>query len=203
MDGVGPRAEAVLRFWFGDDPAQPLARREVWFKKDHTFDNAVRNTFGEDVARARAGEYDGWSATPQGALALILLHDQFTRNIYRETPACFAQDVHALRICLNGQAAGLDAALPTVQRWFFYMPMMHSEELDIQERMVSTIERMQEEAAGEGEEIRDLLADVLKYAIAHRDVIAKYGRFPHRNPILGRDSSPDEVAYMNQPGSGF
>ena len=202
-----PRAADVLQFWFGPDPlGAPLANQPVWFKKDPAFDASLRQRFGEDLQAAARGDYEGWTAgeeAPEGTLALIILLDQFSRNIHRDTPGAFAQDALALGHCLAGQVAGHDAALSVVQRWFFYMPMMHAEDLAMQERCVLTFIHLRGEVPPEDTVLGPMLDTVVQYAEAHREVIAKYGRFPHRNAILGRDSTPEEQAYLDTPGSGF
>ncbi|UXH76395.1 DUF924 family protein [Roseateles amylovorans] len=187
-------AQRVLNEWFGvpgsveDGQIQPK-----WFKKDAAFDASLRERFGEPVERALRGELREWDHTPWGALARLLLLDQFTRNIHRDTPKAFAGDALALPLSLD--------LLPRVQgmtvleRWFIAMPLEHAEDLSMQQRSVQWFETLAEED--------ERLKDALDYARRHREVIERFGRFPHRNRILGRESTAQEIDFLKQPGSGF
>ena len=190
-------ARAVLDFWFlpPGAPGHGTYRPE-WFRKDPAFDAAIRGRFRNDVEAALAGERDDWNAGGEGCLALILLLDQFTRNIFRDTPRAFAGDARALALAEDAIAAGRDTALPPLCRWFLYLPFMHAESLPIQERSVALF-RSLNEAGGAAFE------SPLDYAVRHRDVIARFGRFPHRNVILGRASTPAESEFLKLPGSSF
>lgn len=176
MDVIDP----VLAFWFEGDFEE---RRKAWFLKNADFDTQIRTQFGDDVEKASAGGYDALAETPLGALALLILLDQFPRNIFREDPKTFATDAKALGIAKQAIANGLDANLSVVQKIFFYLPFEHSENMEDQNRAVELCEALGDE-------------NYLKYAIAHRDVIEKFGRFPHRNKVLGRTSTADEVEFM-------
>ena len=190
-------AQDVLDFWFLP-PGEPGygAPREAWFRKDDAFDAAIAQRFGAAIAQALAGGLREWDAdSAVGTLARILLLDQFTRNAFRGTPKSFAGDALALEAASQLVDSGADQALLPVQRWFAYMPFEHAEDAAMQERSVALFTALA--AANPGYE------GALDYAHRHRGVIARFGRFPHRNPILGRASSADEVAYMAQPGSGF
>ena len=190
-------AQDVLDFWFLP-PGEPGygAPREAWFRKDDAFDAAIAEKFGALAEQAVAGGLREWHQQgPQGVLARILVLDQFTRNAFRGTPKSFAGDALALEAASQLVDSGADQALLPVQRWFAYMPFEHAEDAAMQERSVALFTALA--AANPGYE------GALDYAHRHCGVIARFGRFPHRNPILGRASSADEVAYMAQPGSGF
>lgn len=185
----------ILDFWFADGPDTP---REAWFRKDSTFDAEIQSRFGALLAPAREGALDGWAATPQGALALLILLDQFPRNTRRGSPEAFASDAHALslarRIVITQR---MDLALTPTQRVFLYLPFEHAESMEAQNLSVALFEGLRDHPphAGPGKSI--------PYAWAHRAVIARFGRFPHRNAVLGRNSTPAELAYLAQPGAGF
>ncbi len=170
----------VLEFWYA---GQFNERRKAWFKKDPDFDAEIRRQFGDDVEKASKGDYDHLAETPEGALALIILLDQFPRNLFRNDPKTFATDSKALALAKEAVAGGLDKELTPFQKIFIYLPFEHSENLQDQHRAVELCE-----ALGD--------ADYLKYAIAHRDVIAQFGRFPHRNKVLGRKSTKAEVEFL-------
>jgi len=191
------QAQDVLDFWFlaPNDPAYGKPRME-WFRKDPAFDAQIRARFGSVIAQALAGGLREWEmAGPQGALARILVLDQFTRNAYRDTPASFAGDPLALAAAQALVDNGGERQLAAFQRAFAYMPFEHAEDARMQERAVDLFARLAAEHEGFNE--------MLDYAHRHRGVIARFGRFPHRNPILGRASSADELDYLSQPGAGF
>lgn len=180
----------VLDFWFGPPP---LATRDVWFRKDAAFDAAIRTRFANAVAAARAGAYGEWSGTPRGALARVILLDQFTRNMFRDTPDAFSGDARALATAEDAIARGHDRVLLPLERWFLYMPFEHAEDAGAQARSLALFGALAE--AG--------LASPLEWAERHAKVVARFGRYPHRNAILGRASTPEEIAYLQTPGSGF
>ncbi len=187
-------AQRVLNEWFGaPGSAQDGQVQMKWFKKDPAFDAELRDRFGALVEQALAGGLREWESTPWGALARIVVLDQFTRNIHRDTPLAFAGDALALAAALALLPRAQE--LGTLERWFVAMPLEHAEDLAMQDRSVATFEALAAEDAR--------LADALDYAIRHRDVIARFGRFPHRNEILGRESTPDELEFLKQPGSRF
>ena len=192
-----PLVQEILSFWFGDDPARPLADTQRWFRPDDTFDRQVAARFGEHVEAAANGAFADWSGAPRPALALIILSDQFPRNIYRGSPRVFALDATALRVSLHGQEQGCDGALTPMERWFFYMPMMHSEDLDVQQRALAAFRSLAESAP---QELRETIGEHLKYAVGHHDVIARFGRFPHRNEVLRRVSTEEELAWLKADG---
>lgn len=184
-------AQAVLREWFGElgqDGSVDAAHKARWWKKDPGFDAHLAKHFADALTRAKQGVLDGWTQTPRGALALVILLDQFGRNIYRGTPQMYAGDFKALTIAKQAIARRYDELLTPVERSFLYMPFMHSEDLSEQERCV---------------ELFTELGMNIDYAIQHRDIVARFGRFPHRNPILGRASTPEETEFLKQPGSSF
>jgi uncharacterized protein (DUF924 family) len=190
-------AQDVLDFWFLPPAHAGYGKpRDVWFRKDDAFDAAIRERFGPLIEQAVAGGLREWDQQgAAGTLARILLLDQFTRNAWRGTPESFAGDPLALAAARQLVDSGADQALPPVQRWFAYMPFEHAEDAQMQARAVDLFTALAE--ANEGYE------GVLDYAHRHRGVIARFGRFPHRNAILGRASTPDEIAFLAQPGSGF
>jgi uncharacterized protein (DUF924 family) len=189
-------ALAVLDTWFGPDiVAGRGAPRPEWFRKDPAFDAGLRERFGALVARAQAGELAGWTGTPAGTLALIVVLDQFSRNIHRCSPSSFAGDARALALARGLMEAGLDRTLPPVARMFVYLPFEHSETLSDQDIAVERMGALGREDAR--------LADLGEWAEKHRVVIRRFGRFPHRNAALGRASTPEEEAFLREPGSSF
>jgi len=187
-------ATDVLQFWFGEPgSAESLRSRDLWFTKSEATDRLIADRFGAIVEDAILGKHDVWAASPRGALALILVLDQFTRNIFRGTPRAFAGDARALALATRLVDTARDLALAPMERWFVYMPFEHSERLVDQYESVRLFERL----AADG------LDAPLDWARRHFDVVARFGRFPHRNAILGRESTPEEAEYLKQPGSGF
>lgn len=186
----------VLEFWFGPASQRAGMRpREAWFRKDPAFDQAIRERFGPTIEAALQGALPGWDDTPEDTLAQILLLDQFTRNAWRDTPRAFAGDERALALARRLVDRGDDLRLAPMLRWFVYMPFEHAEDLAVQDESVRLFTALAQAAPG--------FEGPLDYALRHRDVIRRFGRFPHRNAILGRDSSPEERAYLSQPGAGF
>jgi len=188
---IASLAASILEFWFG--PA-PHAARDVWFRKDSTFDAKIAQHFGATVEAALRGEHRDWSATPHGTLARVLLLDQFTRNIFRDTPRAFAGDEQALAMASAAVDAGHDRALDHYERWFLYMPFEHAEDLLAQERSLASFGALASESGDPG---------TVQWAEKHAAIIRRFGRFPHRNAILGRASTAEEVAFLQQPGSRF
>jgi uncharacterized protein (DUF924 family) len=200
-DTAGP--EAVLSFWFGELDAQGFGdevHSSRWWSKDPGFDQELRERFGALHAAIARGERDAWLASVPGRLAYIVVLDQFSRNMFRGTGDMFAQDARALRATLEGLDLGVDRPLRHAERQFFYMPLMHSEDLAIQERCVQVFTDWRDEATGE---VRSSLEGTLDYAVRHRDIVQRFGRFPHRNALLGRPSTSEEVEFLKQPGSSF
>lgn len=185
----------VLAFWFGA-PGSPERgeSRGVWFRKDAAFDDAIRARFGAAVEAAIAGGFADWDDTAEGALAHVVLLDQFTRNIFRDTPRAFAGDTRALAIADAAVARGFDRALDPFGRWFLYLPFEHAEDADVQRRSLALFGALAQETGD---------PSPLEWAQKHADVIFRFGRYPHRNAILGRASTPEEEAFLAQPGSRF
>jgi uncharacterized protein (DUF924 family) len=181
----------ILAFWFGPPPH---AMRDVWFRKDPTFDAAIRERFGAAVAAALSGECSTWDTTPQGALACVILLDQFTRNLHRDTPLAFAGDALALEIAEQAIARGFDRDLDRFERWFLCLPFEHSEDAAMQQRSLALFGQL---AAETGDRAP------LEWAEKHAAVIWRFGRYPHRNAILGRASTTEELTFLAQPGSSF
>lgn len=176
--------DQVLQFWF--DETEPAR----WWKKDEAFDRVIGLRFGRLHARATMGELYGWRFEPHGRLAEILILDQFSRNIHRDTPLAFAHDGMALALAQEALAAGVERALNPVERSFIYMPFMHSESLLIHDIAVALF--------------RDNgIADNYDFELKHRAVIERFGHYPHRNAILGRASTDEELEFLKQPGSRF
>ena len=189
-------AQAVLDFWFGaEGEPEHGTLRPMWFRKSDATDRAIAERFDPLIERALRGELVNWAADPPSALAHILLLDQFTRNTLRDTPRAFAGDARALRAATAMVGARHDEALPPEQRAFVYLPFEHAEGIAMQDEAVRLFTRLAAEAPQ--------LADMLAYAHKHRDVVQRFGRFPHRNAILGRQSTAEEVAFLREPGSRF
>jgi uncharacterized protein (DUF924 family) len=188
------RVAGVLDFWFGvAGSAEHDRPRAVWFKRDASFDAAC-GAFLADYREAAAGLCDHWLAWRDATLALVLLLDQLPRNLFRDSPRAYATDGAARRAASTAVARGFDVALAPVRRRFVYMPFMHSEDLADQERSVTLFETMQGDPDN---------ADSLRAARHHRGIVARFGRFPHRNAILGRGTTPEEAAFLAGPDAGF
>ena len=194
----------ILDFWFGSswESGRPVpgARLKLWFGGEKETDRLISERFGTCLERARSGDCEAWLASARGRLALILVLDQFTRNIHRGSPAAFAEDDRALDICLNGLERGDDLLLPPLGRAFFYLPLEHAENLAIQDRSVAAFRELCRLAPATQ---RQTFASFFDYALRHREVIVRFGRYPHRNAILGRKSSAAEREFLKQPGSSF
>lgn len=195
--------DEVLNFWFGelceDGTVDPETKKR-WFKKSKAFDEEIRDRFGELHRRAHGGELDDWTKDARGRLALVIVLDQFSRNLHRDTGDMYACDLQAARIAVHGMDCGHDVELPISYRVFLYMPFMHTEDLDLQERGVTAFERLADESP---EPTRGTCKDYAKYARVHRDIVKQWGRFPHRNKLLQRDTTPDEAEFLTKPGSSF
>lgn len=191
MEDIPRNAQDVLDFWFG---AEDTARPE-WFRKDAAFDAEVARRFGAQVERAMNGELCDWDEHAPSALARVLLLDQFSRNIFRGTPRAFAGDALALAAARSMVERGQDRVLAAIRRSFVYLPFEHAEDRLAQEESVRLFTELASRASG--------MEETLDYALRHRDIVARFGRFPHRNAILGRISTPEEAAFLLQPGSGF
>lgn len=198
---VAPRD--VLDFWFGgdpDDPATAQAKMPLWWGHAEATDRELRERFGPTHEAAASGQLDAWAQAPEGLVALVVVLDQLSRNLHRGTPAAFAQDPAALRLALPAIEKGQDRTRPFFHRVFLYLPLEHSERLAHQERCCRLFERLLAECA---EPLRGAARAYLGFAQQHRDIVARFGRFPHRNAILGRRSSAEELEFLAQPGSAF
>jgi len=196
--------QPLLDWWFGASGALAAevaaSRSALWFGKQDSQDRQARERFGEQVEQALAGQLSAWQAEPEGWLAHLLLLDQLPRMIFRDTPRAFAGDRLARPLALHGLAQGWDQALPPIQRVFAYLVLEHAEDLQLQNQAVQFFQALLEQAASAE---RELFAGYLDYAERHQRVIARFGRFPHRNQILGRSSSVEESAFLLEPGSRF
>ena len=174
--------DEVLEFWFAD-PAR-------WWKKDPAFDAEIRSRFSELHELIERGEQEDWRKAPRGALAYVIVLDQFSRNMFRGTARMFASDARAIAAARAAIEGGDDQALDPAERTFLYMPFMHSEDHADQERSVALFQSLS-------------APDQVRYAEQHRDIVRRFGRFPHRNELLGRASTPEELEFLTQPGSSF
>jgi uncharacterized protein (DUF924 family) len=192
--GTGPWTQARLdertRFWFGGDGAEAQAARDA----------DIRARLEPMLERASKGEFASWASSPKRRLALILLFDQVPRNAYRGSAAAFAFDREALALSAEGLQLGADAALDPIERIFFYLPLEHAESLEAQDAAVAAFDRLVAESPPH---LRDYCAYTARYATKHRDIIVKFGRFPHRNAALQRQSTPEEAAWLAQFGNPF
>jgi uncharacterized protein (DUF924 family) len=190
---VPPRAQALLDFWFGPpgDPEREI-HRQIWFTSTPEHDDTLRRLFLADYECAASGALEAWEAAPESALALVLLLDQIPRNIFRDDPRTYATDAAARAIADRALARGFDAAFPPVWRKFFYMPLHHSEDLADQRRATSLAASLPEDRPLEERGANR------RYGRPYPEVIERFGRFPHRNAILGRASTPEEIAFMKE-----
>jgi uncharacterized protein (DUF924 family) len=185
----------ILDFWFGKPEDTDYGKiRKFWFTKNPKFDQEVRSRFLPVYQQAAAGQLDEWQTSPHSCLALIILLDQFPRNLFRSQPQAFATDSQALSLAQYAITQGFDQQLLPVQRWFIYMPFEHSENLEHQRQSVELFSTLKDDPD---------CAPGIDYAYRHLKVIKRFGRFPHRNQILGRESTPEEVEFLQQPGSSF
>jgi uncharacterized protein (DUF924 family) len=188
--------EEILDFWIGDpDPGfdQMDERISLWFEAGPEVDAEIASRFGSIFQEARRGRLDTWGTSAKGRLALVILLDQFSRNLHRGSEEAFSSDATALRLCLEGVELGLDTALSIVERAFFYMPLQHAENLAAQEKSVKLFETLEATCA---DAVRPHMHRFLVSARSHRNIIAKYGRFPHRNRVLGRECSDAENDFL-------
>ena len=198
-------ARRIHGFWFGETDKNGLCapeRASRWFAKDDGFDRLVEKEFAAALRMAGLGEPEGMTHTPRGALAYILLTDQFPRNIHRGAPESFAFDHLSLAVCRRGMEKGFDGSLFPIERIFFYMPLMHSESFSIQKVSVQTFSSLAAEFR-ETPEVFERLKSSEDFALRHFEIIERFGRYPHRNAILGRENTPEEVEFLKQPGSSF
>jgi len=188
-----PRAQRLLEFWFGlsDDPDRET-HRDIWFKSNPDHDATLRQLFLADYEQAACGALQAWEETSEGALALLLLLDQIPRNIFRGTSRAYATDAAARATADRAMAKGFDQMVPPAWRKFFYMPLHHSENADDQRRSVELLQAVPNDPAR---------TENVRYAGRYLDIIERFGRFPHRNTVLGRESTPEELAFLEEPES--
>jgi len=195
--------ESILDFWFGTHPDDAVVAKEqakLWWSKNGEADDEMRRRFEDAVRSATTGELNEWLATARGRLALIILTDQFPRNIYRHTARAFLYDSKALAWCLDGLDGRIDRELRPIEKVFFYLPLEHAES---REHQAKSVECFTELVASVPMEQRSTFEEYLDFAIRHHNIIERLGRFPHRNSILGRESTPEELAFLSEPESGF
>jgi uncharacterized protein (DUF924 family) len=196
-------AESIIDFWFGEagtDGVVAKRQTSLWFKKQASTDALIKERFEQTLHSAAAGELNDWSGTATGRLALIIVLDQLPRNIYRGSPQAFAYDPLARVLCQAGLERHDDVALQAVRRVFFYLPLEHAEDRALQSRSVALFRALAAEVEGEEKKLFDGFLD---YAQRHAVVVDQFGRFPHRNAILGRESTAQELEFLTQPGSSF
>ncbi|MSO77395.1 MAG: DUF924 domain-containing protein [Alphaproteobacteria bacterium] len=186
-----PNPRALLDFWFGppDSPAYGEPRK-LWFEKEAAFDAAIAGRFGGDHRAARAGELDAWAGDAHACLALVIHLDQFSRHLYRDDPQAYAADGKALSLAKHALDRGFDKGFPPHARKFFYLPFEHSESVCEQYRSVALFSTLE-------------MPRTLEYAYRHWEIVQRFGRFPHRNAVLGRQSTADEIAFLKEPFSAF
>jgi uncharacterized protein (DUF924 family) len=192
---VTAKAEEVLAFWFGAPGESGHGEyREEWFQKDDAFDEEIRRRFLGVYEEAARGDLDDWKGEARSCLALIIVLDQFPRNMFRGDPKTYATDEKALGLARYAREHGLDRELPPVERHFVYMPFMHSEDVEDQRLSVELFEALAQQPGAR---------DVTEYAHAHARIVERFGRFPHRNEVLGRPTTPEEAEFLKEPGSSF
>ncbi len=195
--------DAVLDFWFGaTGSAMDIAARQnpLWFGKSSANDQLVVERFAETLIAAGRGQLDHWNDAPRGQLALIVVLDQFPHHIHRNHGLSFAYDAQSLALALDMIQRGDDALVAPIERVFVYLPLEHAESVAMQDSSVAYYEQLAHEATAAE---RSLFDGFLDYAHKHRDVVVRFGRFPHRNALLGRPSTPEEIEFLKQPGSYF
>ncbi len=195
-----PRIDEILEFWFGPDMHPDAEHQKMWWVKSPELDASIRERFGAAFEEACGGGLDSWLATPRGTLAHIILLDQFSRNLFRDDPRAWAMDGRSLALVLDGLERGVDRELPPYGRSFFYMPLMHAEDRGRQAQCLGCIEGLLSEL---DEPLREEMGGYLHASHAHKAIVDRFGRFPHRNGILGRESTDEEREFLTQPGSSF
>jgi uncharacterized protein (DUF924 family) len=195
--------DTILEYWFGTNPDDAVVAKErsgLWWSKDRSTDDEIRRRFEIYVILADSEQLKDWLATPRGRLALIILTDQFPRNIYRDTAQAFSYDIKALTWCIEGLEKKIDRELRPIERVFFYLPLEHAEYIEHQDLSVKCFGELVSTAPTEQ---RPIFEEYLNYAVRHRQIIDRFGRFPHRNEILKRESTAVELAFLAEPGSSF
>ena len=185
----------ILDFWFGSPFASDRGRsRKAWFEKSAVFDTEIRDRFLLTWERAAKGELDSWRDTPLASMALVIVLDQFPRNMFRNEARAFSTDALALLVANRMLEAGFDRLLRPLERMFVYLPFEHAENIDAQKRSIALFDALAAAPLG---------LDNARWAKSHHDIVARFGRFPHRNAVLGRSSTPQELEFLKQPGSSF
>ncbi len=195
--------KTIIEFWFGrnkDDSAVAKERSPLWWSKNPDTDAEIRRRFEPLVNAAESGDLDDWRLSGDGRLALILLTDQFPRNIFRDSPAAFRFDALARTLCVEGLAARADEEVRPIERVFFYLPLEHSEDLHDQNRCVELFRELAHEVSPK---LKATFENFVDFALRHQVIIERFGRFPHRNVILGRQSTPAEIEFLEKPNSSF
>jgi uncharacterized protein (DUF924 family) len=196
--------EEVIAFWLGELRADGTADPEIaarWWVKDPAFDALLEARFGQTLRDAERGAHDAWASTPQGRVALVIVLDQLSRNLRRGSPDAFANDAKALALADAGVAANEHRALPPMHAYFLLMPFMHAEDVEVQGRGVALFRELADRASSDA--LRATLESAWDYAERHRVIVERFGRFPHRNAVLGRESTAEELAFLKEPGSSF
>ena len=197
------RIDAIIAFWFREQAlsAPQIDRRmDIWFGADEVFDHECKKDFSDDVTAASEGRLDHWAHEPRGRLALILLLDQFRRNIFRNTADAFSKDKMALKLCVEGAMAKTDQGLAPIERAFFYMPLQHAESKKVQAKSVELFSKLSEAVSPT---FRETFETITQFAELHRDIIEQFGRFPHRNGLLNRDNTSEEDEYLSADSPDF
>lgn len=197
------RIEAILSFWFKEQElsAPQIDRRmEIWFSEDAVLDHQIEKDFADDVAAACKGKLDHWAAEPRGRLALIILIDQFRRNIHRNTADAFSKDRLALKLCVEGAMEKKDKGLTSIERVFFYMPLQHAESRKVQAKSVELYDRLAEVVSATE---RETFLTIAQFAELHKDIIDQFGRFPHRNKIMNRENTAEETEFLADDSPDF
>jgi uncharacterized protein (DUF924 family) len=195
-------ASQVLEFWFGEHDGQsvPEHKADMWFRNGRDYDSIVREQFAHRLDPAAAGAFDEWAESAAGRLALIIILDQFPRHIHRDRARAFAFDAKAREHCLAGLSSEQDQSLSPIERTVFYLPLEHAEDLALQERSVAMYEAL---CANVSDNVVEQFEANLGYAAAHRDIIARFGHFPHRNHLIGRPLTAAHKAFLKEPNSSF
>ena len=197
------RIEEVLSFWFMEETLsapQIDGRMDTWFGEDPVFDEEIAKEFADDIEKASDGKLDHWAHEPRGRLALILLLDQFRRNIFRNTAQAFETDKAALKLCVEGAMDKKDKGLAPIHKAFFYMPLQHAESRKVQAKSREIYQRLAEAVSPT---FRETFETIAQFADLHADIVERFGRFPHRNKLLDRDNSPEEEEYLAADSPGF
>lgn len=197
--------EEVLDFWFGKLTEGESCREDksrLWWSSSHEMDHYIRNKFGKYIGFAIADHLPGWLETPRGTLAYIIVLDQFSRHVFRNSKKAYSQDSHALKSCMDGIEKRFDRELHPIERIFFYMPLMHSESMEMQKLSVEKFRELESEDVND-KGLNEMLTLSRDFAERHFDVIERFGRYPHRNKILKRNSTPEELEFLEDPRNTF